>query len=87
MTEAGRGLGTVWSCRLSLSGHMLAGVLQTTSEILPNTPDVSPDFNINTHATVDVTEILLQTTRAFETTSTSVLVRNESHSNLKIYSL
>lgn len=31
----------IWSCRLSISGHTLAGVLQTVSEILPHTPRVS----------------------------------------------
>lgn len=50
--EAGRGQGTFWSCRLSISGHMLH-VLQTVSEILPNTPYVSSNlltayFNIST---------------------------------------
>lgn len=52
--KAGRGQGTFWSCRLSISGHMLALMsFKTASEILPNTPYVSPNlltayFNIST---------------------------------------
>lgn len=34
---AGRGQGTYLSCRLSISGHMLACFLQTVSKILPKT--------------------------------------------------
>lgn len=52
--KAGRGQGTFWSSRLSISGHMLALMsFKTASEILPNTPYVSPNlltayFNIST---------------------------------------
>lgn len=41
--KAGRGQGTFWSCRLSISGHMLALMsFKAASEILPNTLYVSP---------------------------------------------
>lgn len=73
--EAGRGQGTFWSCRLSISGHMLAGVIQTVSEILLNVSSNLPGGLQHLNTTFNrlvmgkqaqsVTEILSQMTHTF----------------------
>lgn len=84
---AGRGQGTFWSCRLSISGHMLAGVLQTVSEILLNVPGGLQHLNTTFNRLVlgkqaqSVTEILLQMTHTRFILETVQLRRRELLSN------